>query len=161
MMNFHIRVRACALIIENDSVLLVEFTDEDGIHYNLPAGGAEPGETIIEAVRREAKEEAGVDVEVGSLVFVSEDAPHVSKIDISFHSLSLMFNCKIKDGSIPHFPSNPDPNQTGVKWIPLSQLENIILYPNIKEQITQYVKGELNEGQFINEFDLKEQKILN
>jgi ADP-ribose pyrophosphatase YjhB (NUDIX family) len=160
MMNFHIRVRACALIIENDSVLLVEFTDENGVHFNLPAGGAEPGETLIEAVRREAKEEAGVDVEVGSLVFVSEDAPHQSKSGISYHSLSLMFNCKIKNGSIPHFPSNPDVNQTGVKWIPLIQLDNIILYPNIKEQIIQYVNGELKEGHFINEFDLEEQKIL-
>jgi len=159
-MKFHIRVRACALIIENDSVLLVEFTDENGVHYNLPAGGAEPGETIEEAVRREAKEEAGVDVEVGSLVFVSEDAPHVSKNRASIHSLSLMFRCKIKNGSFPHFPSNPDLNQTDVKWIPLNQLENITLYPNIKEQITQYAKGELNEGQFINEFDLQEQKIL-
>jgi len=46
-MQFHIRVRACALIIENDSVLLVEFLDESGLHYNLPAGGVEPGESVI------------------------------------------------------------------------------------------------------------------
>ncbi len=61
----HIRVRACALIIENNSILLVEFDDESGLHYNLPAGGAEPGESIIEAVKREVREEANVEVEVG------------------------------------------------------------------------------------------------
>jgi len=63
----HIRVRACALIIENDSILLVEFKDENGLHYNLPAGGVELNESVVEAVRREAMEEASVDVEVGPL----------------------------------------------------------------------------------------------
>jgi 8-oxo-dGTP diphosphatase len=45
-MNFHTRIRACALIIEKDCVLLVEFEDEHGLHYNLPAGGTEPGESL-------------------------------------------------------------------------------------------------------------------
>jgi len=54
-----IRLRACALIIENDSILLVEFKNDndDGVHY-IPAGGLEPGETLIEAAKREAREEA-------------------------------------------------------------------------------------------------------
>lgn len=37
-MTYPVRVRACALIIENDSILLIEYEDERGIHYNLPAG---------------------------------------------------------------------------------------------------------------------------
>lgn len=63
---YHIRVRACALIIEDNYILLVEFNDEKGFHYNLPVGGTEPGESIIEAVKREAREEANADVDVGS-----------------------------------------------------------------------------------------------
>jgi 8-oxo-dGTP diphosphatase len=50
--SYHIRVRAGAVIIEDNSVLLIKFNDENGFHYNLPAGGVEPNETIIEAVRR-------------------------------------------------------------------------------------------------------------
>lgn len=38
-MTYHIRVRAGAVIIENNSILLIEFQDERGLHYNLPAGG--------------------------------------------------------------------------------------------------------------------------
>ncbi|WP_042162188.1 NUDIX domain-containing protein [Paenibacillus gorillae] len=55
-----IRLRACALIIENDAILLVEFKndhdDGDGVHYNLPAGGLEPGETLVEAAIRPLSE---------------------------------------------------------------------------------------------------------
>ncbi|KEK24906.1 NUDIX domain-containing protein [Bacillus gaemokensis] len=144
-MTYHIRVRAGAVIIENDSILLIEFNDENGLHYNLPAGGAEPGETVIDAVQREAKEEASVDVEVGSLAFAYEYAPHLNANKYGpIHSLCLMFECKIQDGSAPKMPANPDPNQTDVKWIPLSELHTIILYPNIKDHIIHYAKNKRN-----------------
>ncbi|RFB14934.1 NUDIX domain-containing protein [Bacillus sp. HNG] len=141
-MTYHIRVRAGAVIIENNSILLVEFNDEKGLHYNLPSGGVEPNETVIEAVQREAMEEASVEVEVGSLAFVYEYAPHKSSnIYGETHSISLLFECEIKNGSSPRFPSNPDPNQTGVKWIPLAELNQIVLFPNIKEHLVDYVSN--------------------
>lgn len=71
----HIRVRPTALIIKGNSILLVEYND-NGIHYNLPGGGAELGETIIEGVIREVYEETTAEVEVGPLALVYELAPH-------------------------------------------------------------------------------------
>ena len=64
-MPYHIRVRASALIIRQSEVLLVEFVDENGRHYNLPGGGMEPDESVIQAVKREANEETSAHVEVG------------------------------------------------------------------------------------------------
>ncbi|MEK5520531.1 MULTISPECIES: NUDIX domain-containing protein [Heyndrickxia] len=154
-MTYPIRVRACALIIENDSILLVEFQDERGLHYNLPAGGVEPNESVIEAVKREAKEEASIEVEVGPLAIVYEYAPHLNSNKFGeTHSLQLMFECTIKDGFIPKLPNTPDPNQTDVKWIKLSELNEIVLFPNIKEQIITYVKGK-NSIELIEEYTLE------
>jgi 8-oxo-dGTP diphosphatase len=48
-MKFHTKIRASA-IIENDHVLLVEFDDETGLHYNLLGGTIELGESIIEGL---------------------------------------------------------------------------------------------------------------
>ncbi|GAA0327824.1 NUDIX domain-containing protein [Bacillus carboniphilus] len=141
-MTYHIRVRAGAVIIENDAILLVEFNDHNGLHYNFPAGGAEPGESVVETAKREAWEEAGVEVEVGPLAFVYEYTPHLNNERFgSTHSLGLMFDCKLVDGSTVRQPAQPDPFQTGVKWIPLSELENIVLYPNVKKQILEYASG--------------------
>lgn len=121
---------------------MIEFNDENGLHYNLPAGGVETNETVIEAVCREAKEEASIDVEVGPLAFVYEYAPHLNSNKYGeTHSLALIFDCKIKDGSIPKLPNHPDQNQTNVKWIRLSELNDIILYPNIKKQIITYAQN--------------------
>jgi 8-oxo-dGTP diphosphatase len=140
---YHIRVRACALIIENDAVLLVEFEDENGVHYNLPAGGVEKGESLIEAVKREAWEEAAIEVEVGPIAFVHEMAPHLlsKSSDTTIHQISIIFDCKRKEHSVPKLPETRDLNQTGVKWIPLSKLHEIILYPNIKQHIIEYAKN--------------------
>jgi 8-oxo-dGTP diphosphatase len=140
---YHIRVRACALIIENDAVLLVEFEDENGVHYNLPAGGVEKGESLIEAVKREAWEEAGIEVEVGPIAFVHEMAPHLlsESSETTIHQISIIFDCKRKEHSIPKLPETRDPNQTGVKWIPLSKLHEIVLYPNIKKHIIEYANN--------------------
>jgi 8-oxo-dGTP pyrophosphatase MutT (NUDIX family) len=156
-MSFHIRVRAGAVVIQNDSILLVEFNDENGLHYNLPAGGVDPNETIIEAVKREAKEETSIEVEVGPLAFVYEYAPHLKSNKYGeTHSLGLMFECKIKEGSNPRMPDNPDPNQTDVKWIKLSELHKVILYPNISEHIKKYIDNRRNidliEEHFLEEY---------
>ena len=154
-MPYHIRVRACALIIEHDAVLLIEFKDENGTHYNLPAGGAEPGESVTEAVMREAKEEASVDIEVGPIALVYEYAPHFNRGEYGdTHSLSLMFDCRIKDGSRPRMPERPDENQCGVKWVPLRQLHEIVLYPNIASQIVAYAANRSRTLELIEEHRL-------
>src|SRR3712207_8409262 len=46
------------------AVLMVEY-DEWGLHYNLPGGGLERGESLHEGVRREVLEETSAEVEVG------------------------------------------------------------------------------------------------
>lgn len=138
-MTSHIRVKACALIIEKGAVLLVEFKDEHGVHYNLPGGGVNPGETVKEAACREAFEEASIEVEVGPLAFVYEYVPHLCHHKYGdTASLQLIFDCKRKDGSMPRRPEYPDMNQTDVKWIKLKNLKNVVLYPDVKETIILY-----------------------
>ncbi len=136
-------------------MLLVEFTDAGGVHYNLPAGGVEAGESVIEAVIREAREEAGAAIEVGPLAFVYEYAPHRSEhVYGATHSIHLIFDCKLKEGSVPAMPASPDPNQTGVRWIPLSRLDTIVLYPNLRKQIADYAARRTAAPAFIEEHQL-------
>jgi 8-oxo-dGTP diphosphatase len=71
---------------------------------------------------------------------IYEYAPYVHARGSAPHALHLIFDCTLKEGSVPGMPKHPDPNQTGVKWIPLSELENIVLYPQIQSQIIQYAK---------------------
>ena len=142
----HVRIRCTGLIIENNSVLLVEY-DDNGIHYNLPGGGLEPGETIVEGVAREVFEETTADVEVGPLALIYEFPPHKQSGDYdenANHGLHLIFECTLKNGSIPKLPEYPDPYQTAVRWIPIEELDSILLLPNIKQQIKNYIDKRRN-----------------
>lgn len=140
-MSYHIRVRPTALIIQDDKVLLIEYEDKFGIHYNLPGGGAEEGETLIEGVKRELLEEAMADVEVGPIAFVYEVAPHHQSGDytLDFHGINIIFHCTLKEGSEPRLPDKVDANQTAVRWVSIHELDSIVLYPNIRNHIKQYV----------------------
>ena len=138
-MRFHIKVRASAIIIENGHILLVEFDDETGLHYNLPGGTIEPNESIVEGLKREVKEETTANVEVGDLIFVLEYEPERnSQWAGSIRSLSLIFKGEITENFTARLPNTPDPNQTGVKWIKLSELEEIELLPHLSQQIIDY-----------------------
>ena len=142
----HVRIRCTGLIIQKDCVLLVEYND-NGIHYNLPGGGLEPGETIKEGVVREVFEETTAEVTVGSLAIIYEMAPHKQSGEYSNqdpHGLHLIFECKLKVNSIPQLPLKPDPHQSAVKWIPIQDLDSILLFPNIKKEIKSYVENKKN-----------------
>ncbi|MNN05188.1 bifunctional nicotinamide mononucleotide adenylyltransferase/ADP-ribose pyrophosphatase [compost metagenome] len=155
-MSYHIRVRPTALVVQDEQILLVEYQDKYGIHYNLPGGGAEPGETLIEGVMREVLEETMAEVEVGPIAFVYEMAPHhqSGEYTLDFHTINIMFDCQLKKGSHPQLPGKPDPHQTDVKWIPLHQLDSIVLYPNIKNHIHKYVKDK-NSIELIEDYMLE------
>lgn len=140
---YHIRVRPTALIIRDEQVLLVEYRDEAGVHYNLPGGGAEPGETLEEGVVREVWEETQAEVQVGPIAFVYEYAPHKQsgEYDAATHSLNIIFECTLKEQSDPRLPDKPDAIQTGVRWVHISELDDIILYPKLQNYIKDYIKN--------------------
>lgn len=146
-MTYPIRLRSSALIMERDAVLLVEFNDENGLHYNLPGGGVEAGESLIQAVEREVFEETDIRVDVGQVAFIYEYAPHLAQARYGpVHSLTTIFECTLQNGEVPRMPEKPDQNQTGVKWVPLNRLNQVVLYPNIGDRIIAYSKHKQGVG---------------
>jgi len=150
---YPIRNRACALIVKDEKILLVEMMNEDGLHYNLPAGGVEAGESIEEAVAREALEEAGVEVEVGPLAALYQYMPHLSDNYASTTpSINFIFHCHMKEGSIARMPAVPDEHQVGVRWVPLDELTDVPLHPRIQQQLLDALASE--QVSWTNEHDL-------
>ena len=75
-MDVVLKVRA--VIVQNNQMLLVEFDDETGLHYNLPGGTVESGEFLEDALVREVREETSAHVFVEQLLLTHDYIPAVS-----------------------------------------------------------------------------------
>ena len=63
------------ILVHDQKILLVRHEKNGKSYFLLPGGGIEYGETAEEALIREFKEEVGLTIEVGKLVFVQDSIP--------------------------------------------------------------------------------------
>lgn len=86
----HFRIGVYALIFDDGRVLLAHRRDINW--WNLPGGGMEIGETVEEAMRREVREETGLEVQVERLVGVYSKPQKQEVV--------LTFRCRVTGGEL-------------------------------------------------------------
>ena len=133
-----IRNSAKAIIIAGDKILLTKNKDELGIFYLLPGGGQEKFEDIHEALRRECLEEISCDVEIKDIRFIRDyigKRHEFAEWDAEIHQTEYMFECALKNNSIPCNGNDPDGMQIDVEWVSLSQLSQVRIYPAVLKEV--------------------------
>lgn len=130
------RIRsACkAVIVQDGRVLLQQCRfPPNTIYYELPGGGQRPGETMEEAVRRECLEETGYAVGAlrpfALLEEILTDEGFAAAHPGFAHRIFHVFRCEIDD-SVPRCePDEADDQEIGLCWVPLSEVEALLLRP--------------------------------
>jgi len=98
--------------------------------YIFPGGGQQPGETLHTALVREVREETGIEVRPGRLLWVRE-LNVVPQPDWPFdprdQPIEFMFEADlVHDHGDPH---EVDDYQIGVEWVELVKLSQLRFYP--------------------------------
>jgi 8-oxo-dGTP pyrophosphatase MutT (NUDIX family) len=81
---------------------------------------------------RECFEETGLHIFVGELLLVRDYiASHheFAEDDVGTHQVEFMFRCQVSQGEA-RVGKLPDKWQTGVEWVPVTELDDIRLYPS-------------------------------
>lgn len=89
--NLILRAAAYAVVFKDDKVLLTQMKSTD--KYYLPGGGSRLGEKLQAAVKREVKEETGIDIRVQTLLHFQEDFFYYDPFDEAYHSLLFYYRC--------------------------------------------------------------------
>lgn len=126
-----LRVRVGALLFDDEaapsSVLLVRHAGMHGDDpfWTPPGGGVDFGEALGEAVSREAREEVGLDVEVGALRYV------LDFVRPPLHAVSFYFAARATGGTLR---AGTDPELSEqlieqVAYVPFEALGGLRLFP--------------------------------
>ncbi len=114
--NFRFRASAYGVLIEDGKVL---FKRQQSVKkFDLPGGGIEIGETIPEGLVREFKEETGLTVKIGKLLFVDESFFTHNGEDA--HGILIFYEVKKIDGTLT---TNED-DSAEVKYLDIDTLNH-------------------------------------
>ncbi|MBK9976083.1 MAG: NUDIX domain-containing protein [Planctomycetes bacterium] len=141
-----IRVAARALIIEEGRLLVMTMADAKGQWCVTPGGGVHRGETLGQGLRREVREEVGIEVTPDDIVYVRELIGSSVKVQFGginsdTHQLEIFFHCRRK-GEVK-LGENPDTHCTGFAWVPLKELKQRNFFP---ETLAERLSGDVSTG---------------
>jgi ADP-ribose pyrophosphatase YjhB (NUDIX family) len=112
------------LVLQEEKLLMVYNEWPDGQVWGLPGGFSPPGEPLAATVRRELREEAGLDVEVGDVAYVVESLWAPDERGVRVHGLALAFYARTLGQ--PVGPQDPDGWVREARWIPVAELSTYL-----------------------------------
>ena len=132
-----VRTAARAVVVRDGRLLAIAMRDREGEFFILPGGGQRHGETLAQTLRRETKEEIGVALEPGLVLYVREyigKNHDFAREHLHFHQVEVVFRCHLPAGAEPGAGAAHDRRQVGVAWLELAKLGECRFFPAFLKQ---------------------------
>jgi 8-oxo-dGTP diphosphatase len=128
-----------AIVVVEDRLLMVQRGHDPGKGlWSVPGGKVEYGEYLTDALRREVKEETGLDVSIKELAGFFE----VHREDL--HYVVMDFHASPTDDAVPVAGDDVD----AVEWVPFEDISRRDCTPRLIELLTSWgvLRGGGGEG---------------
>jgi 8-oxo-dGTP diphosphatase len=120
-----------AVIVQNHRVLLILRGQPPLLgEWSLPGGALECGETLREAVVREAHEETGLAIEAGEMLGVYERVIRNDGGNVRYHFVLIDFLCRPVGGDLKAGSDASD-----VRWFTRDELPALNLAPDANDVV--------------------------
>ncbi len=130
-------VVAAAILLDAQGRVLLVGNDWQGygnVRWTLPGGVVEPGESTIDALSREVREETGL--ELTTIVHLAY-AVHVEDQRRNDRAVSFAF-LAVYDGLLN--PRDPDGFIVEARFVPVDEVERIIPIPPLRQPLANYLR---------------------
>lgn len=134
------RVRVSAVYENDRKVLCMKYVYGGKEVYSIPGGGVDRNISVKQALINEWKDELGVKIEVGDIIFLGE-AHSTKKHPQTIH---IIFILKDIYGSPKVRPDNTSSME--IEWLDIEKIKSKHLYPDIGEFLYNYYKDEVKRS---------------
>jgi len=119
------------VIFEGASVLLAKRGQEPAKGtWSLPGGAVELGEKVIDALKREIREEIGIEIEVGGLIRVLDRIIHDEEKKIRYHYVIVDYWGWKVSGE-----PKPGSDTSDICFVPLKEIRKKDIHREVQETI--------------------------
>jgi len=106
-----------AVFRENEVLLIKRGNPPLQDTWSLPGGAVHPGEDLKCAVKREIREECGIEIEILDLITPFEYIEREQAGDILFHYVVFDFAAEYRSGRLRHSSDAHDARWAAVDWL--------------------------------------------
>jgi len=135
------KVRVVVILLRERELLLMKHRRLGLSYWVLPGGAVQEGETVADCARREIREETGLQIELGKLVYLAD----VISLDHRKHHVNLFFLGETVGGQLGVATSKtPGEHLDEPHWLPLDSLPRI--YPPVVDRLLKDIRNGFPEA---------------
>lgn len=136
------RIRVSAILRWRGMILLIRHDKPGQEVWLLPGGGVNAGESLVDALHRELREEIGLGDELpveGPVAIADSISP--SRSSAAKHVVHIVFAGDLSERSLEAVTSK-DAAVRGHRLVSASELEDIVLHPPIQRFLARWQPGD-------------------
>lgn len=142
-----VELTVLCLIQDGEKILLQNRVKKDWKGYTLPGGHVEAGESFVDAVKREMKEETGLNIQNPKLVGIKQ-FPFKNEEGVDCRYIVLLFKAEEFEGEVV------SSSEGEMKWVRYDQLSSMDTVDDLEDLLDVFNNPDLTEFQYLVDGDV-------